>query len=115
MGGKLKIRRLDPLFQLFEHYLFKRSYEDLSAFTKEVAEEYLAYLDSTPAHVPYHTRSTLIKDLESETHEMLVKRMYGCMKVSDYQNYGRVVKVTRDEELVSLDFSPPTSSEENVK
>ncbi len=115
MGGALKNKRLDPLFQLFEHYLFKRSYEDLSAFTKEVAEEYLAYLDSTTAHVPFHSRSTVMKDLESETHEMLVKRMYGCMKISDYQNYGRVVKVTGDEELVSVDFSPPKSSEENVK
>ena len=114
MSGKQKTS-LDPLFQLFEHYLFNRSYEDLSAFTKDVAEEYLAYLDSTLAFVPFHSRATIVKDLETEAHEMLVKRMYGCMRSTDYENYGRVVKVTKGDELAPFDFSFPASSEENLK
>ena len=116
MSGKIKTG-LDPLFQLFEHYLFNRSYEDITAFTKDVAEEYIAYLDSTFAFLPYHSRTLLIKDLESETHEMLVKRMYGCMKPSDYVNSGMVVKLNGRSEIVALfDFSPPTaSSEESAK
>lgn len=110
-----KVKNLDPLYQLFEYYLFNRSYEDLTAFTKEVAQEYLSYLDSTPAHVPFHSRITVTKDLESEAHEMLVKRMYGCMRTSDYLNFGKVMRVVRGEEIATFDFNPPAPSEENLK
>jgi len=87
-----KFKQFDPLYQLFEHNLFNRSYEDITAFTREIAEEYLAYLDSTKAHVPFHLRASLLKDLENETHEMLVKKMYGCVKTRDYVNSGTVRK-----------------------
>jgi len=83
----------DPLYELFEHYLLNRSHEDSSAFTKRIAKDYLSYLDSTPAHVPFHCRSTLLEDLESEAREMLVKKMYGCVNLTEYHNHGRVVEV----------------------
>ncbi len=109
-----KKKNVDPLFQLFEHYLLNRSYEDSAAFTKEVAEEYLSYLDSTPAHVPFHVRTNLLDDLTSETHEMLVKKMYGCVRVSDYVDYGKVTKVTRNEPG-SFEFNPSAMAEEMSK
>ena len=105
---------LDPLYQLFEFHLFNRSYEDTTAFTKEIAEEYLVYLDSGPAHVPFHSRSTILKDLESEAQEMLVKKMYGCNHNANKTNYGLVMKL-HDEELAPVNFSPPKSSEETPK
>ena len=115
MGGKAK-KGLDPLLQLFEYYLFNRSYEDIAAFTKEVAEEYLSYLNSNVAFVPFHSRTTLLKDLESEAHEMLVKRMYGCMNLSDYVNSGRLVRLKGRAAITLLEFAPPAaSSEESVK
>jgi hypothetical protein len=113
MGGNKK-KHIDPLFQLFEHYLLNRSYEDSTAFTKEIAEEYVSYLDSTPAHVPFHVRTNLLEDLEGEAHEMLVKKMYGCVRLSDYMNYGKVI-VENGDELDTFDFSPPTPGEENTK
>jgi len=72
-----KAQHKDPLYQLFEHFLMTRSYENPNEFTKQLAENYLIYLDSTPAHMPFEARQTALEDLAGEAHEMLVKRMYG--------------------------------------
>ncbi len=114
MGGNNK-KNLDPLFQLFEHYLLNRSYEDSGAFTKEVAEEYMAYLDSTLAHIPFHNRQTIQEDLETEARELLVKKMYGCVRATDYLNFGKVMRVRKGVELVTFDFEPPVPTEESKK
>lgn len=95
-------KNVDPLYQLFEHNLLNRSYEDTNAFLREVAEEYLAYLDSTPAHVPFHIRASLLKDLESEAHEMLVKKMYGCAQEAEYTNQGSVKLLSDEQPLEQL-------------
>ena len=106
MRGK-KAKQVDPLFQLFEHHLIARSYDDSGAFTKEVAEGYIAYLDSTTAHIPMHVRQAIQEDLEAEAHEMLVKKMYGCVQQTDYENFGRVIKVN-SKELATFDFQAAT-------
>lgn len=106
-------KNLDPLFQLFEHFLVTRSYEDSSAFTKQLAEQYLAYLDSTPAHVPFGSRTSVLEDLEAEAKEMLVKKMYGVVRPEDYQNSGQVMKVSQD--VKSFDYHPlPADQEETT-
>ena len=109
MRGPLKFQ--DPLQQLFEHHLLTRSYDDAGAFTKEVAREYLGYIDSTLAHVPIHMRANLVEDLEAEAHEMLVKKMYGVgNEPESFTNFGKVVRVegTR-KQLRTFDFYlPPT-------
>jgi hypothetical protein len=104
---------LDPLYQLFEHHLMTRSYEDSSVFTKEVAEKYLAYLDSTLAHIPLQVRTGVLEDLELEAHEMLVKKMYGMVQPSEYENYGCVIKVKNDE-LSVFEFGTPMPPEEST-
>lgn len=68
---------VDPLYKVFEHFLFTRTYEDSTAFTREVATQYLAYLDSTEGFIPCHARKALQEELEAEVHEMLVKKIYG--------------------------------------
>ena len=108
MRGKKKILNIDPLFQLFEHFLVTRSYEDSAAFTKQLAEHYLAYLDTTPAHVPFEARASVLEDLEGEAHEMLVKKMYGCVNKDDYTNYGQVIEV-QDEEFSTFALAAPGS------
>jgi len=106
--------RFDPLYQLFEYHLLNRSYDDSAVFIREVAEEYLLYLDSTPAHTPFHARSDLLKDLEAEAHELLIKKMYGCLSKSDYKNYGDVIEFADDtNEILRLDITPQKLSEKN--
>ena len=98
----------DPLQQLFEHHLLNRSYDDASAFSKEVAKEYLGYIDSTLAHVPLHLRASVSEDLETEAHEMLVKKMYGLSAVSDVTNFGKVIQLEpKKKSLKAIDFLPP--------
>lgn len=108
MGLKKK-QILDPLYQLFEHYLLTKSYEDSTAFTKQLAEQYVTYLDSTPAHVPFDARPNVIEDLQSEVHEMLVKKMYGCVNATDYLNFGQVVRMKKGSDVVPVEFIPPTT------
>ncbi len=106
--GSSNPKRLDPLFQLFEHFLMTKSYEDAGAFTKQLAEQYIGYLDSSPAHVPFDRRVHVIEDLTVEAHEMLVKKMYGTVKPSDYQNSGVVMRLVEDDEFRALEFDPQT-------
>jgi len=106
-------KHLDPLHQLFEHHLLTRSYDDAGAFTKEVAKEYLGYIDSTLAHVPIHVRASLVEDLEAEAHEMLVKKMYGvAAEVEIPTNFGKVIRVESSRKaLRTFDFNLPATQE----
>ena len=111
----MKRPSIDPLFQMFEHFLLTRSYEDSAAFTKQLAEQYLAYIDSTSAHIPLGNRSGVLEDLNSEVHEMLVKKMYGCVKPADYANFGRVIVIKKGDEVKAFDFSPQAVQEGGEK
>lgn len=95
----------DPLHQLFEHFLLNRSYENAGAFTKQLAENYVAYLDSTAAHMPFEARQAVLEDLALEAHEMLVKRMYGSNDTGSRVTSGKVFHY-RDGKVV--DPSPLT-------
>lgn len=100
-------RPKDPLQQLFEHHLLNKSYEDASAFSKEVAKEYLGYIDATLAHIPIHLRPTLLEDLESEAHEMLIKKMYGVSNEVMESNFGKVSIVEpKKKTLKAIEFFP---------
>ncbi len=114
---KTKKKQIDPLFQLFEKHLLGRSYDDAAAFTKQLALDYLAYLDSTPAHVPVHMRPGVLEDLELECHELLVKKMYGVISASDYQDRGKVVaRRSKALGLQAVDLSLiPTPSDDQTK
>ena len=105
-------KRLDPLFQMFEHFLLTRSYEDSAAFTKQLAEQYVSYLDSTPAHVPFDRRVHVLEDLTHEAHEMLVKKMYGTVKPSDYENSGVVMRMVDDAGVCPMEFNATTAAEQ---
>jgi hypothetical protein len=111
-----KKKQIDPLFQLFEQYLLTRSYDDSAAFTKQLAKEYVAYLDSTPAHVPMHVRAGVLEDLELECHEMLVKKMYGVVSATDYQNRGKVIAhQSKEDGFQPVDLTKTTASDDQAK
>ncbi|MFM8269243.1 MAG: hypothetical protein ACKN9V_03560, partial [Pseudomonadota bacterium] len=102
----------DPLQQLFEHHLLNRSYDDAGAFSKEVAKEYLGYIDATLAHVPIHLRTSVMEDLETEAHEMLIKKMYGIDNASDSTNFGKVIGLEpKRKSLKPIQFFPPPKAD----
>lgn len=104
----------DPLQQLFEHHLLNRSYDDAGAFSKEIVKEYLGYIDATLAHVPIHLRATITEDLETEAHEMLIKKMYGVETLTESTNFGKVILVEpKNKSLKPIQFFPPPKPESN--
>jgi len=109
MRGK-KQNNTDPLFQLFQHHMLKKSYDDSSVFNREVAAEYLVYLESTSAHIPLNVKAVIIQDLEAETHELLIKSMYGCSTPNNSRTYGKVIKIKNSSELSTFEFTPPEST-----
>lgn len=97
----------DPLYQLFEHFVMTRSYENPAEFTKQLAETYLAYLDSTPCHIPYEARQNALEDLATEAHEMLVKRMYGGFGQQSPELNGHVHHFEPGKKLSPLPLAMP--------
>lgn len=115
MDGKRTKNVVDPLFIFFEHYLVTRSYENAGEFTKQLAEEYLLYLDSTQAHIPFEARAMALEDLASEAHEMLVKKLYGCVDNAEYENYGSVVQLTPSFQIEHVEAELPGTAPEKEK
>ncbi len=109
MRGK-KQKNLDPLFQLFQHHMLKKSYDDSAAFSREVVAEYLVYLGSTSAHIPLSFKPAVVQDLEAETHELLVKSMYGCGTPHKSETYGKVIKIKNSSKFSTFEFTPPEST-----
>lgn len=68
-----------------------RSYENPAEFTKQLAVEYLSYLNSSRAHIPFESRAQVLEDIAAEAHELLVKKMYGCVQPEELSTNGRVV------------------------
>lgn len=112
MRGKNQ-KNIDPLFQLFQHHMLKKSYDDSAAFSRDVAAEYLVYLESTSAHIPLNVKAAIAQDLESETHELLVKSMYGCSLPHQSTTYGKVIRINGSSELSTFEFTPPESTLES--
>ena len=111
MRGK-KIKNVDPLFQLFQHHMLKKSYEDSSVFNREVATEYMLYLESTSAHIPFEVKAAVLQDLEAETHELLVKSMYGCETTQPSQTYGKVIRINQNASFSTYEYTPPETHTE---
>ncbi len=111
---KRVLKPSDPLYQLFEHFLLTRSYESSAQFTKQLAENYLAYLDSTPAHMPYEAREACLEDLASEAHEMLVRRMYGTVGTRENDDWGSVHQCRDGRKVEALPLNMPDLKSKNA-
>ena len=88
-------RKLDPLYVIFEKYLYDYTYEDAEFFITMVVSEYLDYLKATRVTLPDKVVPTLQDDLTSEVYDMLVKKIYGNMSIKDYLHSGRVTRLDR--------------------
>jgi hypothetical protein len=77
------VRKWDPLYIIFERHLYDFNYDSRELFLKGVVEEYLLHLAKQKAVVPATWRSHLEKSLEEEVSDMLVRRLYGCLKVEE--------------------------------
>jgi len=90
-----KTQYLDPLYVIFEKYLFDFPYDNIDYFVASVVNEYLDYLKERQVHVPDNKKKLLINDLSDEVHQMLIKRIHGCLNLQDYQSNGQITKLDK--------------------
>ncbi len=79
------VRKWDPLFIIFEKHLYDFNYESRDLFLKNVVEEYVSHLVRQKAVIPPAWRQHLEKTLADEVSDMLVRKLYGCLTVEEFQ------------------------------
>jgi hypothetical protein len=79
---------MDPLYVIFEQHLYNFQDSDLDrkTFIGNVVAEYLTYLRRMNISVPPALEVPVIEELGTQVHAMLVKKMYGCLTITDYQS-----------------------------
>lgn len=81
--------KLDPLYVIFEQHLynFQDSDQDRKAFIEGVVGEYLSFLRKRNISVPKSLENAIIEELSAQVKTMLVKKIYGCLTIADYQKH----------------------------
>lgn len=79
--------QLDPLYVIFEQHLynFQDSETDRKTFIINVVQEYLTFLRKKNIIVPKSLEQPIVEELGAQVNTMLVKKIYGCLSIKDYQ------------------------------
>ena len=77
----------DPLYVIFEQHLFtfQDSDADRKAFIGNVVSEYLTYLRKMNIIIPHALENAVIEELGNQVNTMLVKKIYGCLSIDEFQ------------------------------
>lgn len=83
-----KMIQLDPLFVIFEQHLLNFQDPDSSRkqFLEGIVQEYLRYLRGKQIALPKHLEPYIVDELTMQVNVLLLKRIYGCLSISDYRN-----------------------------
>src|SRR3989338_8656392 len=95
MTIKKEVKYLDPLYVIFEKYLYDFPHEDLDLFIATIVNEYMNYLKTHSVAVPEKSMNFLMKDLTEEVYDMFIKKVHGCLNLKDFRNSGRVTKLEK--------------------
>jgi hypothetical protein len=78
---------LDPLYVIFEQHLynFKDSDADRKTFILNIVGEYLTFLRRKSVLIPKSLEPAIVDELARQVNTMLVKKIYGCLTIQDYQ------------------------------
>ena len=82
-----KRSQLDPLYVIFEQHLYNFQDSDLDrkTFIDHVLQDYLSYLRKLNITVPKSLEKPICEELFTQINVMLVKKIYGCLSIKDYQ------------------------------
>lgn len=85
---KTATRTIDPLYVIFEQHLmsFSDADSDRKAFLENVVTDYLSYLRKNNIIVPKTLEQPIIEELSAQVNTMLVKKIYGFLSITDYQD-----------------------------
>lgn len=83
----MKEPQLDPLYVIFEQHLynFQDSDADRKTFIANIVADYLSYLRKMNIAVPRSLERPIIEELATQVNTMLVKKIYGCLSIQEYQ------------------------------
>lgn len=78
---------MDPLFVIFEQHLynFQDSDADRKTFIGNVINDYVSYLRKMNIVIPKSLEDAVTEELATQVNTMLVKKIYGCLTLQDYQ------------------------------
>ena len=79
------VRKWDPLFIIFEKHLYDFNYESRELFLKGVVDEYISHLVRQQVVIPPAWKNHLDKSIAEEVSDMLVRKLYGCLTVEEFQ------------------------------
>ena len=79
--------QVDPLYTIFEQHLynFQDSDSDRKTFIGNIVLEYLSFLRKRNISIPRSLEGSIIEELAGQVNTMLVKKIYGCLTIEDYQ------------------------------
>ncbi len=79
-------QQVDPLYVIFEQHLFNfsDSDSDRKTFITHVVNDYISYLRKNNIIVPKSLEQPIIEELGTQVNTMLVKKIYGCLSITDY-------------------------------
>lgn len=78
--------KLQALYTIFEKHLydFEDNAETEAALIDKIVGDYLNFLSTQQVVVPKKWRMQIIDELRHQVHQMLVKKMYGCLSVEEF-------------------------------
>lgn len=79
--------KLDPLYTIFEKHLynFEDEQESEAAFIGAIVRDYMQFLVKSKVVVPKRWENQIAEELQDQVHQMLVKKMYGCLSIEEFQ------------------------------
>jgi hypothetical protein len=77
----------DPLYIIFEQHLlnFQDPEVDRKTLILTIVSDYLTLLRKKSISVPRSLEAPVVEELAEQVNTMLVKKMYGCLTIRDFQ------------------------------
>lgn len=105
--------QIDPLYTIFEQHLynFQDSDSDRKTFIVNIVKEYLTHLAKLNIVIPKSLENSVLEELADQVNSMLVKKIYGCLTIEDFQKKSSVPA----RKQASRRYSKLKKTAENVK
>lgn len=100
--NQFSVKKWDPLFIIFEKHLYDFNYESRELFLKGVVDEYISHLVRQKTVIPPSWKLHLEKTIAEEVSDMLVRKLYGCLTVEEFQAKTAVAAPAKKEEIITV-------------
>jgi hypothetical protein len=79
--------KIDPLYTIFEQHLFnfQDPNSDRKSFIDGIVKDYLSQVRRMGLSVPTEWEAHINEELSFQVNTMLVKKIYGCLTIEEYQ------------------------------